>query len=66
MRDIALGWLTYFLALLAVTATITGCLELWGPPDSDRARSFAFIAGGGATFVATMILAGVGLIMFAK
>lgn len=65
-RDIAFGWLTWLLMVSALIGTCVACMALWGPPTSDRARSFAFIAGGGAMFIATIIVAAVTTFTFAK
>jgi hypothetical protein len=65
-RDIALGWLTWLLMVVAFIGTCCACVALWGPPTGDRARTFAFIAGGGGMFVATIIVAAVATFTFAE
>lgn len=56
MRDVLLGFLTYTLSIAAFIGVILLCFWLFGPPTADRARSFAFIAGGGAMLFATILL----------
>lgn len=56
MRYVLLGFLTYALMIGALVGTCLLCFHFFGPPTMDRARSMAFIAGGGATFIAVTIL----------
>lgn len=59
LRDVAFGAVTWFFALGSLgTILVLGTTYL-GPPIQDRARSFAFIMGGGMTLLLLAIAAGV-------
>lgn len=55
MRDVLYGLLTYVLSIAALLGAMSICFSLLAPPVADRARSFAFTAGGGAAFFVLLI-----------
>ncbi len=66
MRDVLLGFLMWVLMIGALVGVCVLCQYLFGPPMADRARSMAFIGGGGALFIATLILAICGGIVYSS
>lgn len=63
MRDVLLGFLSYVLGIGALIGTMLLCHYLFGPPMADRARSFAFNAGGGLLmFAVTVVLCTAGML----
>lgn len=66
MRDVLLGYLTWILMVGALIGVCVLCMYLFGPPIVDRARSHAFIGGGGMLFIATLLLALVGGMIYSS
>ena len=66
MRDVLLGFLTWVLMIGALVGVCILCQYFLGPPVTDRARSMAFIGGGGALFIAALILAICGGVVYSS
>lgn len=56
MRDILLGCLTWILTVGTFIGMHVLLHNLWGPPMADRGRSAAYVGGGGALFISTILL----------
>lgn len=56
MRDVLLGALSYFVALFGLALFGGVFIYLFAPPTTDRARSMAFVGGGGILMFTIVIL----------